>query len=69
MDSDPYRCILYLSFCFFSGSETALTAASHARMHTLEKEGDKRAAAVMRLLRQRNRMIAALLLGSIGQYW
>jgi Mg2+/Co2+ transporter CorB len=33
-------------------------------MHTLEKEGDKRAAAVMRLLRQRNRMIAALLLGS-----
>ena len=49
---------------FFSGSETALTAASHARMHTLEKEGDKRAAAVMRLLRQRNRMIAALLLGS-----
>ncbi|WP_424360679.1 HlyC/CorC family transporter [Methylocystis parvus] len=49
---------------FFSGSETALTAASHARMHTLEKEGDKRAGAVNRLLRQRNRMIAALLLGS-----
>lgn len=49
---------------FFSGSETALTAASHARMHTLEKEGDKRAGAVNRLLRQRNRMIAALLLGN-----
>ncbi|MCX7898559.1 MAG: HlyC/CorC family transporter [Methylocystis sp.] len=48
---------------FFAGSETALTAASHARMHTLEKEGDKRARAVNRLLRQRNRMIAALLLG------
>jgi len=48
---------------FFAGSETALTAASHARMHSLEKEGDKRAAAVNRLLRQRNRMIAALLLG------
>ena len=48
---------------FFAGSETALTAASHGRMHTLEKEGDKRAAAVNRLLRQRNRMIAALLLG------
>ncbi|PPD20016.1 MAG: hypothetical protein CTY30_04550 [Methylocystis sp.] len=47
----------------FAGSETALTAASHARMHSLEKEGDKRAAAVNRLLRQRNRMIAALLLG------
>lgn len=55
-------CILLSAF--FSGSETALTAASHGRMHTLEKEGDRRAAAVNRLLRQRNRMIAALLLGS-----
>lgn len=49
---------------FFSASETALTAASHAHMHALEKEGDKRATLVNRLLRQRNRMIAALLLGS-----
>ena len=74
---DIWTAILIVAFCiflsaFFSGSETALTAASHARMHTLEKEGDKRAAAVMRLLRQRNRMIAALLLGStlgnIGSY-
>ncbi|QGM97219.1 HlyC/CorC family transporter [Methylocystis parvus] len=56
--------ICVLLSAFFSGSETALTAASHARMHTLEKEGDKRAGAVNRLLRQRNRMIAALLLGS-----
>jgi Mg2+/Co2+ transporter CorB len=49
---------------FFSASETALTAASHAHMHALEKEGDRRARLVNRLLRQRNRMIAALLLGS-----
>ena len=55
-------CVLLSAF--FSASETALTAASHARMHTLEKEGDKRALLVTRLLRQRNRMIAALLLGS-----
>ena len=55
-------CILLSAF--FAGSETALTAASHGRMHTLEKEGDRRAAAVNRLLRQRNRMIAALLLGN-----
>jgi len=54
---------IFLS-AFFAGSETALTAASHGRMHTLEKEGDRRAAAVNRLLRQRNRMIAALLLGN-----
>ncbi len=33
-------------------------------MHALEKEGDRRAVLVNRLLRQRNRMIAALLLGS-----
>lgn len=57
-----FLCVLLSAF--FSGSETALTAASHARMHTLEKEGDRRAGAVNRLLRQRNRMIAALLLGS-----
>jgi Mg2+/Co2+ transporter CorB len=59
--------IVILCIClsaFFAGSETALTAASHGRMHTLEKEGDRRAAAVNRLLRQRNRMIAALLLGN-----
>lgn len=55
-------CILLSAF--FAGSETALTAASHGRMHTLEKEGDRRAAAVNRLLRQRNRMIAALLMGN-----
>ncbi|HEY8162604.1 MAG: HlyC/CorC family transporter [Methylocystis sp.] len=57
-----FACVLLSAF--FSGSETALTAASHARMHTLEKEGDRRAGVVNRLLRQRNRMIAALLLGS-----
>jgi Mg2+/Co2+ transporter CorB len=55
-------CVLLSAF--FSASETALTAASHAHMHALEKEGDKRARLVNRLLRQRNRMIAALLLGS-----
>ena len=66
---DVWTAVLIVLACvllsaFFSASETALTAASHARMHTLEKEGDKRAGVVNRLLRQRNRMIAALLLGS-----
>ena len=65
---DVWTAVVIVAICvflsaFFAGSETALTAASHARMHSLEKEGDKRAAAVNRLLRQRNRMIAALLLG------
>jgi len=49
---------------FFSGSETALTAASRARMHQLEKEGDKRAAAVNRLIANRERLIGSILLGN-----
>jgi Mg2+/Co2+ transporter CorB len=49
---------------FFSGSETALTAASRARMHSLEKNGDPRAALVNRLLARRNRLIGATLLGN-----
>jgi Mg2+/Co2+ transporter CorB len=49
---------------FFSASETALTAASRAHMYALEKAGDKRAALVNRLLKRRNRLIGATLLGN-----
>lgn len=49
---------------FFSGSETALTAASRARMHQLEKEGNKRARAVNKLLSNREDFIGAILLGN-----
>ncbi len=49
---------------FFSGSETALTAASRARMHQIERSGDLRAAVVARLLQSRERLIGALLLGN-----
>ncbi|HEX3493854.1 MAG TPA: CNNM domain-containing protein, partial [Methylocella sp.] len=49
---------------FFSASETALTAASRARMHALEKNGDRRAALVNRLLASRERLIGATLLGN-----
>ncbi len=55
-------CILMSAF--FSGSETALTAASRARMHALEKNGDERAARVNRLLQSRDRFIGAMLLGN-----
>lgn len=55
-------CVLFSAF--FAASETAMTAASHAQMHAREKEGDKRAGLVIKLLRQRNRLIAALLLGN-----
>ncbi|MFZ0559287.1 MAG: HlyC/CorC family transporter [Methylovirgula sp.] len=55
-------CILMAAF--FNGSETALTAASRARMHALERSGDRRASAVNRLLRNRERLIGAVLLGN-----
>ncbi|MDT3684792.1 MAG: HlyC/CorC family transporter [Pseudorhodoplanes sp.] len=54
---------LLLSF-FFSGSETALTAFSRARMLRMEKSGKRRAAIVNRLMRARERLIGAILLGN-----
>jgi len=49
---------------FFSGSETALTAASRARMHSLETNGDVRAATVNTLIERKDRLIGALLIGN-----
>lgn len=51
---------------FFSGTETALTATSRARMHTLESNGDDRAGLVNRLIDRRDRLIGALLIGNSG---
>ncbi|MDZ7873215.1 MAG: HlyC/CorC family transporter [Rhizobium sp.] len=58
--------ILLLICCsgFFSGSETALTATSRARMHTLEVNGDDRAGVVNILIERRDRLIGALLIGN-----
>jgi len=55
--------LLFLSG-FFSGSETALTAASRARIHQMEKTGDWRARVAMALISNRERLIGALLLGN-----
>src|SRR5690606_35010300 len=49
---------------FFSGSETALTAASRARMHALSKAGNQRAAIVERLIETREKLLGALLIGN-----
>lgn len=49
---------------FFSGSETALTAASRARMHQLAMNGQKRAGIVEELIDRRDRLIGALLIGN-----
>ena len=56
--------LLLLLSGFFSGSETALTAVSKARMHALEQEGDPRAREVMRLLSHPERIIGTVLLGN-----
>ena len=58
-------CVLLLLSAFFSGSETALTGASEAFMHDKEKnEGNKRAALVKKLFKQRDSLIITTLIGS-----
>jgi Mg2+/Co2+ transporter CorB len=56
--------ILLVLSAFFSGSETALTAASRARLHHLENKGNRRAKTVGRLSEQKDRLIGAILLGN-----
>jgi Mg2+/Co2+ transporter CorB len=56
--------ICLLLSAFFAGSETALTASSRASMARLEKQGERRADIVNRLLASRERLIGALLLGN-----
>ncbi len=56
--------VLIALSAFFNGSETALTAASRARMHALEQEDNARAATVNRLLGMPEKMIGAILLGN-----
>ena len=49
---------------FFSGSETALTASSRARMHSLDKLGNERAHLVTALIEKRDRLIGALMISN-----
>jgi Mg2+/Co2+ transporter CorB len=69
MTETDWLSLLFVIVClllsaFFAGSETALTASSRASMARLEKQGNKRAVIVNRLLAQRERLIGALLLGN-----
>lgn len=56
--------ILLVLSAFFSGSETALTAASRLRLYQLERTGDKRAKVVNQLRERKENLIGALLLGN-----
>jgi Mg2+/Co2+ transporter CorB len=69
MDAQDWLALLAILIClalsfFFSGSETALTAFSRARMLRMEKAGNRRAAIVNRLLNARERLIGGILLGN-----
>lgn len=52
-----------IAAAFFAGAETALTAASRARMQALETGGDRRAALANRLISRPGRLISSMLLG------
>ena len=56
--------VLLVFSAFFSGSETALTAASRHRMHLLAQQGVQRAEAVNHLFGRKERVIGAILLGN-----
>lgn len=56
-------CLIALS-ALMSGSETAMTGASPARIHHLVTDGNRRARTVERLLRDRESLIGALLIGN-----
>ncbi|ORE94276.1 Mg2+ and Co2+ transporter CorB [Stappia sp. 22II-S9-Z10] len=56
--------VLLAMSAFFSGSETALTAASRARLMQFEKQGSRRAGTASKLMEMRERLIGALLVGN-----
>jgi Mg2+/Co2+ transporter CorB len=60
----PVVFALLAASALFSAAETAMTGASRARMHQLDRDGDRAARRVNRLLGDREMMIGAVLLGN-----
>ena len=60
----PVLFSLLAASALFSAAETAMTGASRARMHQLDRDGDQAARRVNRLLGDREMMIGAVLLGN-----
>ena len=56
--------VLIAMSAFYSAAETSITSSSRARMFQLEKEGDKGAARVNKLIHNPDRLIGSLLLGN-----
>jgi Mg2+/Co2+ transporter CorB len=59
----PFILFLLAISAIFSAAETALTGASRGRMHQLERDGDRAAARVNRLISDQETMIGAVLIG------
>ncbi|MGH6955648.1 MAG: HlyC/CorC family transporter, partial [Caulobacteraceae bacterium] len=59
----PFIIALLAVSAVFSAAETSLTRASRGRMHQLEREGDRAAARVNRLISDQETMIGAVLIG------
>jgi len=60
----PSLLILLTLSGLLSASETSMTAASRGRLHQLEREGDRAARRINRLLSNQETMIGAILLGN-----
>lgn len=56
--------VLLLVSAFFSGSETALTAASRGKLHTMADKGSRGADKALELTEDSERLIGAVLLGN-----
>jgi Mg2+/Co2+ transporter CorB len=56
--------VLMLFSAFFAGAETAMTGASRARMHQLEKDAEPGAKHVNWLMAHREQMVGSMLLGN-----
>ena len=55
---------LILLSAFFSSAETALTTANQIRIGTLADDGNKRAACLLSIFEQREKMLSAVLIGN-----
>lgn len=56
--------LLQIVSAFFSGSETAMTISSRARLHQLAQEGNKAAALAYHVREQKEKLLSTLLVGN-----
>jgi Mg2+/Co2+ transporter CorB len=56
--------VLLIGSGFFSATETAMTAASEAKLHQIAQDGDRRAVRVNKLRSSKDKLIGTLLLGN-----